>query len=75
VARQGAEIIDLEWYRDRRSGKGVQKGSALSELPSVQTQMNSMSFAMPAAFFVFWPTWVFSPQFTGVQPRDGNGPA
>jgi hypothetical protein len=32
-----------------------------------------MSFLIPAVFFVFWPTWVFTPQFADAQWRAGHG--
>jgi hypothetical protein len=73
VASQNAEIIDLKAYRDRRAGERAQSGGVASVPPSVQDQVTPMSFAMPAALSVFWPTWVFSPQFAAVQPHGENG--
>jgi len=69
---QGAETIDLEWYRDQRSGKPVRNGITSSEFPSVQAQVGWMSFAMPAAFFVLWPNWVFFPQFAADESWDDD---
>jgi hypothetical protein len=73
VARQEAEIVDLEAYRVRRADARTEVRSADSKLPPEQHQIAAMSFLIPAVFFVFWPTWVFSPQFADVQWRGAHG--
>lgn len=73
MASRDAEIIDLKAYRARRAVARGQVGRAASAQLPAQYQMAAMPLLMPVVFFVFWPTWVFSPQFADVPRRGGHG--
>ena len=73
MVSQEAENVDLEAYRVRRADGRAERRDAGSRLAPPPHQIAAMSFLIPAVFFVFWPTWVFSPQFADVQWRGGHG--
>lgn len=66
-----AEIVDLEAYRVRRADARADYNGD-SELSPAYRPTGAMSFLIPAVFFVFSPTWVFSPQLADVQWRGGH---
>ncbi len=73
VASQDAKIVDLDAYRARRAGERAQQLDVPVGSRSNHVQMGVMPFLFPAVFFVFWPTWVFVPQFGQVQTDYSNG--
>ena len=73
MASREAEIVDLEAYRVRRAETRAEVFKLIPKPPPKQHQIAAMSFLIPAVFFVFWPTWLFSPQFADVQWRGKDG--
>jgi hypothetical protein len=68
VTRTGAEIIELNAYRKRRTAAvPVSAGPA-----SLHGQMSAAPLVM-AISWVFWPTWVFGPFVVAAQRDDGLG--
>ena len=73
MTSRDTKIIDLGAYRARRAEELARNGNVSAGIRSDQVQMTAMSFLMPAVYFVFWPTWVFVPQFGQGQPDRSNG--
>ena len=73
MASQIAEIISLILYRERKAGE---RSAAEAEIGADfdYSLMAQSSLAMPVAFLVFWPTWVFMP-YASVLNKDGSGAA
>ncbi len=64
MADRNADIYDLKAYRNRQSAARLlaeKKAAAASPIPAVAPRprseaVSAASFAMPAAFFAFWPS-------------------
>lgn len=75
MANRTAEVIDLKTYRERKAAERSATTTADSFADHLQYGQVPMPFAMPVAFFVLWPTWVFTPQFTSASSKGGSGVA
>lgn len=76
VANRTAEVIDLKTYRERKAEQGILAEAADAFAHNLHYGQTPLSpFAMPVAFFVFWPTWVFTPQFAYGSNKGGSGAA
>jgi len=76
VANQIAEVIDLKTYRERKAEERLAAGASDTIACNLHYGQTPLSpFAMPVAFFVFWPTWIFAPQFASVSDRGRSGAA
>lgn len=76
MANQSAEVIDLKTYRERKAEQrlAAEAGDTIAcNLHHGQTPLSP--FAMPVSFFVFWPTWILTPQFALISDRVGSGAA
>jgi hypothetical protein len=71
VTSWNTEVIDLDAYRQRRAVTARPANASVS--PTVQGWTVPAPFFMPLVFFVFWPGWVFSPQFMTAQSEGGHG--
>jgi hypothetical protein len=75
VASQIAEVIDLKLYRERKAAKRLADQAAVAGGADFgHGRVSQSAFAVPVAFFVFWPTWVFMPHGP-VLHKDGSGVA
>jgi len=72
VASQHGRIVDLESYRVRRAGEGRHNLNISRAGPPDQDYIAVMSVWLPAVFFMFWPTWVFPPEFADVHWHRGS---
>jgi len=75
VLNQIAEVIDLKTYRDRKIAQNLAAATPDAfgdQFHYGQTPVTA--FAMPVAFFVFWPGWFVVPQATALN-SGGSGVA
>lgn len=76
VVNRAAEVIDLKTYRERKAEQATLAEAADVFAHNFHYGQAPLSpFAMPVAFFVFWPTWIFTPRFASDSNRGGNGAA
>lgn len=69
------EVIDLKAYRDRKVGRSLTATETevfADDFHYGQTPLTP--FAIPVAFFVFWPEWFFV-SHAPVLNKDGSGAA
>lgn len=72
---QMAEVIDLKAYRERKIEQGLAAaGTNAFAYNSDYGQTPLSPFAMPVAFFVFWPAWVVMPHVS-ILNKGGSGAA
>ena len=76
VANKIAEVIDLKTYRERQAERRLAAKTAEAFAHNLHYGQTPLSpFGMPVAFFVFLPTWVFTPQFAFDSNKGGSGAA
>lgn len=61
VLNQTAEVIDLKTYRERKAERRSMAETQGSYTRSFQYGQQTLPLAMPLAFCVFWPIWVYMP--------------
>lgn len=75
MPNQVAEVIDLKTYRDRKTAQtlaATTPDAFADHFHYGQTPL--VAFAMPIAFFVFWPGWFVVPHAPALN-SGGSGVA